>query len=79
MNKNQKTLLLRFRDLLQKAGLVFSGDNIEISDSKTGQYVRFTWAMTNSDYDPLELSVREYFEKPVLRGWRTDKDKVKEE
>ena len=79
LNKKQKSILMRFRDALQKSGLVFSGDNIEIADSETGHYVRFNYMMTNSDYNCLELSVEEYFEKPVLRAWRTVKDKVREE
>lgn len=47
--------------------------------SETGSYARFNWVMTNFDYHPLELSVGEYFEKPVLRNWRTSKGRIVEE
>lgn len=80
MKKGDRLLLLRLRTALKEAGLVINANNVRISDSKTGKYVKFARVITDSDYTDLELFANEYIETPIARAWRTtNKDRCIEE
>lgn len=70
----QKRLLLRFRNILKKNEIVFSGKDVFLHTKEAS--INLGWLITNSDYNEYELSFRK--QKPIIiqDEFRTSKDRI---